>query len=66
MSFDNDEDGNHKNCAFNYFRVTYCSYHCSCKNTDKMFQENLFLNKKSVYYTSLHKKGENVTINYAH
>ena len=62
MSSDKDEDGNHKNCTFNYFRVIYCS-----DKTDKKFQEKLlFLNKKSIYYTNLHKKGKKVTTIYVH
>ena len=42
MSLKKDEDGNHKNCTFNYFRVIYCFQHNIVPLLTKILKENCF------------------------
>ena len=55
MLFDKDEDHNHKNCTFNYFKLYILFLTKYCTNTDKKFPKNSFT-----------KKDKKVTTNYAH
>ena len=62
MPFDKDEDGNHKSSALlNIFDLYIVSNVMLYQYWQKKFQEKLLLNKKSIYYTNLHKKGKKVT-----
>ena len=57
MSFEKDEDGNHKKTALLIIFKLYIVFSINRTNTEKKFQEKiLLLDKKSIYYTNLHRK----------